>query len=220
MCFQELKCNPATWCEFVRLNESRLKIWLFRQSIWIISHLLHLFFFPGDKVNRGEARRTSCCETFPLFTAHYAIHSPRSIKPAVLMCCGSKLVTNSTIGNINILNVYHTIGKCPPSLSVRNKEIESFVILNCPSVAMNQSNILLWRASTHKNAGKIREGLNDIPHPVGIVLAQDSTSDHHRPGLLFIHLHQTLKRARIGPWIFIVFQILYTVSNSHKFHWS
>lgn len=142
------------------------------QSIWIISHLLHLFFFPGGNVNRGKARRTSCCETFPLFTACYTIHSSHSINPAVLMCYGSKLVT---IGNLNILNVYHIIRKCPPSLSVRNKEIQSFVILNCPSVAMNQSNILLWRASMHKNAGKIREGLNYTPHPVGIVSAQDST---------------------------------------------
>lgn len=135
------------------------------------------FFFPGGNVNRGKARRTSCCETFPLFTACYTIHSSHSIKPAVLMCYGSKLVTNSTIGNLNILNVYHIIRKCPPSLSVRNKEIESFVILNCPSVAMNQSTILLWRASMHKNAGKIREGLNYTPHPVGIVSAQDSTFD-------------------------------------------
>lgn len=159
------------------------------QSIWIISHLLHLFFFPGGNVNKGKARRTSCCETFPLFTACYTIHSSHSIKPTVLMGYGSKLVTNSTIRNLNILNIYHIIRKCPPSLSVRNKEIESFVILNCPSVARNQSHILLRKASMHKNAGKIREGLKYTPYPVGIVSAQDSKYDHSCPGLLFINLH-------------------------------
>lgn len=93
------------------------------------------------------------------------------------------------MGNLNILSVYHIIRKCPPSLSVRNKETESFVILDCPSVAVNQSGILLGRGSTHKNTGKIREGLSYTPHPVGTVSAQDSTFDRSSPGFLFIHLH-------------------------------
>lgn len=160
MCFQELKCNPATSLrEFAQPNVSCLKMWLFVQSIWIISHLLHLFFFPGGNINRGKARRTSCCETFPLFTACYTIHSSHSIKPAVLMLYGSKLVTNSTIGNWNTLNVYHIIRKCPPSSSAGNKEIESFVILNWPSVAMNQSTISLWRDSMHKERCEDKRGL-------------------------------------------------------------
>lgn len=158
-------------------------------AIHLDHHLLHLFFFPGGNVNRGKARRTSCCETFPPFTACYTTHSSHSIKPAALMCCGSKLVTNSTIGNLNILKVHHIIRKSPPSLSVRSKETQSFVILNCPSVAVNQSNILLWRASMHRNAGKVWKGLNYTAHPVGIVSAQDCTSDHPWPGLLFVYLH-------------------------------
>lgn len=187
------------------------------QVIWIISHLLHLFCFPGGNVNRGKARRTSCCETFPLFTACYTTHSSHSIKPAVLMCYGSKLATNSTIGNLNILNVYHIIRKCPPSLSVRNEEIKSFEILNCPSVAMNQSNILLWRGSMCMDTGEIRKGLNYTPHPC----CDQPTIPHlitPVQGFFLYICTEPLKRARIGHQTLIVFQIIYT--NSHKFHQS